>query len=68
MKLFKAINGIGIYWIVAKSFDEANDKLAKLLNAGEGYGFSGKRVVTEIHLIADHITNETDLTNKFLVI
>jgi|CXWL01.1.fsa_nt_gi hypothetical protein len=68
MKLYKLINGLGIYWVVANDPTEAESKLMKLLNAGDGYGFYGNRTVNEIHLIADQITDEKFLTGKNLVL
>jgi len=74
MKLYKLINKIGTYWVVAKDPTEAESKLMKLLEAGDGYGFSGDRVVREIHFIADQVidTDRTDtapiLTHRHLVL
>ena len=51
-KLYKLVNGIGIYWVIAKDPTEAENKLMSILNDTD-YGLSSKRVVTEIHFIAD---------------
>ena len=75
MNLYKLINEIGIYWVVADDPTSAEKKLMSVLNAGDGYGFSGKRKVMEIHLIAEQITENPrslsfpfSLTNKFLLV
>jgi hypothetical protein len=67
-KLYKLINGIGIYWVIAKDPTDAENKLMDLLDKAD-YGFSKDRVVKEIHLIADEIyEGSSGISNKFLVV
>lgn len=74
MKIYKLINQVDTYWVIANDPTDALERLNKVLNAGEGYGFSSKRTVTEIHLVADEITKSNselwpyDLTGKHLLI
>lgn len=67
-KLYRLVNGIGDYWVIAKDPTEAEDKLMLALNAAD-YGFTKDRVVKEIHLIADEIYGGSfGVSGKFLVI
>jgi hypothetical protein len=67
-KLYKLVNGIGIYWVIAKDPTDAENKLMGLLDKAD-YGFSKDRVVKEIHLIADEIyEGSSGISNKFLVV
>ena len=66
-KLYKLVNGIGIYWVIAKDPTEAENKLMSILNDAD-YGLSSKRVVTEIHFIANEAHSGAFGTiGKFLV-
>jgi hypothetical protein len=70
MKLYRLVNGLGDYWVIANDPTEAENKLKEVLDAGD-YGFSSKRIVKEIHLVAEEITKDKssyNLTNRFLLI
>ncbi len=68
MKLYRLINQLGTYWVIASDPTNAEKKLMKVLDAGDGYGFSSRRTVTEIHLIADEITGPgIGLCEKYLL-
>jgi hypothetical protein len=68
-KLYKLVNGIGTYWVIAKDPTDAETKLMALLDAGSGYGYSSNRKVTEIYLIAEEIYSPpTGLSGRFLVL
>ena len=41
-KLYKLVNGIGIYWVIAKDPTEAENKLISILNDAD-YGLNSKR-------------------------
>ena len=66
MKLFKIENGIGIYWVVAEHPTQAEEKLKAILDAND-YGFSDKRKVVTITVIAEFVENNY-LTKKFLIL
>ena len=67
-KLYKLVNGIGIYWVIAKDPTDAENKLTALLDKAD-YGFSKNRVVKEIHLIAEEIYEGSfGISNRFLVV
>lgn len=70
MKLYKLINELGDYWVIANDPTEAEKKLMKVLDDGEGYGFTSKRIVKQIHLVAEEIIvseSPFHLTGKFLL-
>ena len=66
MKLYKIINGIGTYWVVANDPTQAEQKLLKLLNDAD-YGFSSQRPAQEIHVIAEAADDTRFITNKFFI-
>ena len=74
MRLYKLINGLGEYYVIANDPTEAEQKLKTVLDAGNGYGFERKRKVTGIDIIADEITKDGsvmfpyDMTDNFLLI
>lgn len=54
MKLYRiTTRGLGDYYVIANDPTEATTKLAKVLNAGDGYGFYDKRKPDTITHIAD---------------
>jgi len=66
MKLFKIENKIGTYWVVAKNFTEADEKLLFILNKND-YGYSEERKAITITVIAEIIENDF-LIGKYLVL
>ena len=67
-KLYKLINGIGIYWVIAKDPTEAENKLMDILNKSN-YGFTKQRIVTEIHVISEEATSDPfGISGKFLIL
>lgn len=67
LKLYKLINRIGTYWVIAEDPTSAEKKLMALLNKAD-YGITKNRVVTEIHLVAEAIYESPfGLTDRFLV-
>jgi len=67
-KLYKLVNGIGTYWVIAKDPTDAENKLIAALNMAE-YGFHKNRVAKEIHLIADEIYEGSfGISDKFLIV
>lgn len=67
MNLYKLKTGLGIYWSVATSFDDAKKKVEDMLGNAD-YGFSDDRKVTEIEFIAEAPTNPKFVTKKTLAI
>lgn len=71
--LYKLTNELGDYFVIAESSTEAETKLLRVLDAGEGYGFSKKRKVKLITVVAEEITAQNsigfpyDLCDKFLL-
>lgn len=51
-KLYHVTNKLGTFYIVANSFDDANEKLTKRLNDAD-YGFTPDRTVLNIECVAD---------------
>jgi|GEM_PF-6915705 len=67
-KLYKLVNRIGTYWVIAKDPTDAETKLALLLNNAD-YGTTETRIVREIHFIADEVGDGSfGVSGKFLVI
>ncbi len=67
LKLYKVVNKIGVYWVIATDPTDAEKKLYKILNEAD-YGFYEHRKVTEIHLIAEEVYERPfGLTNNFLI-
>lgn len=67
MNLYRLETQLGSYYVIAGHPTEAENKLTKILNAGD-YGVIKQRTVTSIHLIATAITDPRFLTDKFLVV
>lgn len=70
MTLYKLTNGLGEYWVIAETATEANDKLMEILDDGDGYGSSNKRIVQQYNVIAEEITKSSGryyLTGCFLI-
>ena len=66
-KLYKLVNGIGTYWVIAKDPTEAENKLMTILNDSD-YGLSSQRIVKEIHFVADEAySGSFGISGKFLV-
>ena len=53
-KLYKLTNAIDIYWVIATNPTEAEEKLKRELDDND-FGFSSRRVVTIIKLIAEQM-------------
>lgn len=54
MNLYKLYNGLGHWFVIAKSYDSATKLLETELNKAD-YGFFDKRKVTKIELFAELI-------------
>lgn len=66
-KLYKLVNGIGDYWVIAKDPTEAEFKLNEMLTKAE-YGNYKERVVTEIHIVANEMYSGIGISQKFLIL
>jgi len=66
MKLYKLINGIGEWFVLAENPTAAVEKLQKHLDKHD-YGISTKREVQDIHLLAKEMTNDKFITGNFLL-
>jgi hypothetical protein len=58
LKLYRLINGIGTYFVIATDPTTAQTRLHQRLDK-DSYGFSKDRQVKEIQLIADQITDDS---------
>lgn len=54
MKLYRLLNQLGIYYVVANDPTDAENRLMSLLNRAD-YGFSDKRKVREIEVLAEEL-------------
>jgi uncharacterized protein YtpQ (UPF0354 family) len=59
LNLYRLTNGLGVYFVVATDPTAAQAKLYERLNRGDGYGFYEERKVSDIHLIAEQITEDS---------
>lgn len=66
-KLYKLENGLGVYWTIAKDPTEAQNKVESYLNNAD-YGFSEKRKVFQIAVMAEAADDLAFITNKMLVL
>ena len=67
MKLYKLINNLGIWWVLADHPTEAEGRLTSHLDEAD-YGFTRDRKVIEIHLIAEECDeNKRFLSGKYLI-
>lgn len=65
MILYKIINKIGIYWVLAEHPTEAEQKLNKVLNDAD-YGFFEDRKIQTIEAIAESVRPDF-IIKKFLI-
>ena len=66
MKLYKLINGLGEWFVLAEHPTAALEKLHKHLDK-QDYGITSRREVQDIHLLAKEMTDDRFITGNYLL-
>jgi hypothetical protein len=67
-KLYKlSTAGLGDFWVIEEDPTKAEESLKKILDSGDGYGFSSKRTVTGWVLFSAAIERDDRPTMPYFI-